>query len=63
MISTMMDIFISMHLYYESGAVAAVTVDRSATSSWWTEREEEATDDDDEWRAYFLSQAWTSSGN
>jgi hypothetical protein len=44
MISTMMGYIISMHLYYESG-VAAVAVDRSATSNcmnrtrrsyrWW----------------------------
>ena len=47
---------ISMHLYYESGAAA--TVDRSST-----EREEATDDDDDEWRAYFLSQTWTSSGS
>ena len=33
MISNMMDNIISMHLYYESGAVAAVAVDRSVTSS------------------------------
>ena len=32
-ISNMMDNIISMHLYYESGAVATVAVDRSATSS------------------------------
>jgi hypothetical protein len=29
----------------------------------WTEWEEATDADDDEWRAYFLSQTWTSSGS
>jgi hypothetical protein len=58
-----MDNIISMHLYYESGAQQQL-IDQLQAVVVWTEREEATDDDDDdEWRANFLSQAWTSSGS